>query len=210
MSGSIQGRQNWTRSLTVVVIAAVIAVAIGFMVDVKANKTDRLYFNNSGGAVLFDHGKHSQSAESCAKCHHDLYSAAQATLCAECHDDELEAADFSHNELKDAHSQDCSRCHEQTKESDQATSCRECHPGMQQSETFTVNCTECHDDGYSPEMLTHDEYQEMDEHSCLGCHTPRAVSEAYHTNCSNCHLETAREKFTLAGGEVRCGACHLQ
>jgi hypothetical protein len=168
MSGNIRDRRNWTRSLTVVMIVAVAAVVIGCMVDVEAEKTDRLYLKNTAGAVLFDHGTHSQSADSCVQCHHNVEA-------------ETEAA-----------------------------SCRECHPGIQPSETNTVACIECHDDSYSPDMMEHEEYLEMEEHSCLGCHTPRSVSNAYHKNCSDCHLENSRERFTKANGELLCGACHLR
>lgn len=168
MSGNNRVRRNWTRSLTVVMIIAVVAVVIGCLVDVKADKTDRRYFKNTAGAVLFDHGVHSTSADACVQCHHDL-----------------------RGEKK-------------------ASSCRECHPGSQPSETNTVACLECHDDSYSSDMMSHDEYLEVDDHSCLGCHAPRAVSEAYHANCSNCHLEQSRERFTKADGELLCGACHLR
>lgn len=168
MSGKGRNRRNWTGSLTIVMVVAVAAAVIGCMVDIDTDKTDRLYLKNSAGPVLFDHKKHSQSDDSCIKCHHDV-------------SDEVEAS-----------------------------SCRECHPGIEQSETFTVGCIECHDNSYSPEILDHYEYLEIDEHSCLGCHTPRSVSEAYHTNCSRCHLETSPKRFTTANGELLCGACHLR
>lgn len=210
MNGNFRDRRNWTRSLTMVVIVAVVAVVIGCMVDKKADKTDRFYLKSAAGAVLFDHEKHSQATESCAQCHHDLYGAEQAILCAECHDEELDSNEFDHSELKEIHNRNCSKCHDVIAEEDQIVSCRTCHPGLQEGEQNTVSCTECHDDGYSPDMMQHDEYMEMEEHSCLGCHTPKSVSEAYHTNCSHCHLETSPERFTQAGGDVNCGACHLR
>ncbi len=210
MSGNNQSRKNWTKSLTIMMAIAVVGAVIGCMADKKAVNTDRLYFENSAGAVLFDHGKHNDSVESCAQCHHDLYSAAQATSCQECHDDDIVADEFKHAELKEIHSRDCAKCHEVVDEQAQAASCRECHPGMQPSETQTNSCTECHDDSFTPDMLEHDEYLEVEDHSCLGCHTPQAVSQAYHTNCTSCHLETLPDRFTTAGGDVSCGACHLR
>ncbi len=210
MSGNNRGRRNWTRSLTIIMIVAVIAVIIGCVVDPKTNTTDRLFLKSSAGPVLFDHGKHSQAAESCAQCHHDLYAAAQATACNECHDDERRASTFSHKELKELHSRDCSKCHQQSAGAVQPTSCRTCHPTLQQSEKNTASCSQCHDDSYSPDMMKHDEYLEIEDHTCLGCHAPKSVSDAYHTNCSNCHLETARQRFAQADGKVQCGACHLR
>lgn len=212
MSGNTQNRRNWTRSLTVVISIALAAVGIGYLVDVEAGKTDRLYLRNTAGAVLFDHGTHSRLVESCAKCHHDLYSAALATSCEECHDEEFEPAEFSHSDLKEIHNRDCSQCHqpEDGSEREEPASCRQCHPGVQPSETNTLGCTECHEDGYSSDMMDHDAYMDMEEHTCMGCHSPRSVSTAYHTNCSHCHLETSRERFTQADGEVQCGACHLR
>ena len=168
MSGNFLDRQNWTRSLTVVMIFAVIAVAIGYLVNVEAVVKDRVYLQNTAGAVLFDHEMHSQVTDSCVECHHTITADAEAT------------------------------------------SCRDCHSDTQPSKNQPVNCESCHDDSYSPEMMVHDEYLEIDEHTCLGCHSPRSVSDAYHTNCTTCHLETSRERFTKVDGDVLCGACHLR
>jgi hypothetical protein len=210
MSGDIQERRNWTGSLTIVVVVAVAAAIIGSLVGVEAEKTERLYFKNTAGAVLFDHESHSQAAASCAACHHELYSSALSTECKSCHGEGFDPEDFKHSELKEIHNRDCGQCHQVRDEEVHGTSCRECHPGAQQTETTTLSCTACHDDDYSPEMLSHDEYLEIEDHSCLGCHQPQSVSTVYHTNCSHCHLETSPEKFAQADGEVRCGACHLR
>ena len=209
MSGN-NGRQNWTRSMTIAVAIAAAAAIIGLLTGGKNTTTDRHYFQNSAGSVLFDHGKHNESAESCAVCHHDLYGSAQAVSCEECHDGEgMDPADFEHAELKELHERDCSRCHEQVKEDDQAVSCRTCHPGTQENENRFVGCMECHDDSdYTPDMMSHEELVEVEDHSCLGCHAPSSVSEAYHSNCTSCHLAAAPEKFSNEDG-VRCSVCHL-
>ena len=209
MSGNVRVRRNWARSLTIVLIVAVAGAIIGCLADGKKTNTHRLFFQSTAGAVLFDHGKHSQSADACAQCHHDIYSATQATACTECHDADVKADDFEHDNLKEIHSRDCSRCH-QVKEEAKPDSCRTCHPGSQPSTTPLVNCTECHDDSFSPEMLEHDEYLDIEAHTCQGCHAPRSVSEAYHTNCTSCHLENAPARFSGADGKVVCGACHLR
>lgn len=209
MSGNIQGRRNWTLSMTVALLVAVAAAVIGCMTRNDEVVTDRLYLKSTAGNVLFDHGTHSDTTDSCAACHHDLYGAAQAVSCENCHDD-VEPADFEHAELKEFHTQDCATCHEQTADEDQATSCRNCHPGFQESEARTVSCNDCHDDDYEPEIMEHDEYLEIDDHSCLGCHTPGSISEAFHASCTNCHLEAAPDRFAHADGSVMCSGCHLR
>ncbi len=212
MSGNNQNRRNWTKGLTIVFLVAVVGGVIGSLGNSKEVTTDRSYFRNTAGSVLFDHGKHSSSTESCAACHHELYSAAVSTSCEDCHDEGMSADEFDHAELKEAHSRDCTKCHEEAAPGIKPTaSCRECHPGAQPSETQTVSCMECHDDdSYEPAMMGHDEYLEVEDHTCLGCHTPQTVSQVYHTNCTNCHLETLPDRFTTSGGDVSCGACHLR
>ncbi|MDJ0621500.1 MAG: cytochrome c3 family protein [Desulfocapsaceae bacterium] len=211
MSGSLQDRRNWTRSLTIVVVVAAVAVILAYFIPESPAETDRKYLRNTAGAVLFDHGAHNEMADSCAVCHHSLYSSVQATTCEDCHGEDMGAEDFSHDELKEIHGTDCSQCHEQIADDDQAASCRQCHPAVQQSETSLIGCMECHDDdSYSPDIMDHDEYLEIEEHTCLGCHAPGSLSEVYHTSCTNCHLENSPEQFTEADGEVLCAACHLR
>ncbi len=210
MSGDLHTRRNWTRSLTIVALVAAVAVALGYLLPQSSAETDRKYLHNTAGPVLFDHKAHALMADSCAVCHHPLYSATLAVTCEDCHGEEVEADEFSHSELKEIHGTDCSQCHEQEAGDDQALSCRQCHPAVQQSEASVNSCTECHDDGYSPAIMDHDEYLEIEDHSCLGCHAPGSLSEVYHTNCSNCHLEYSPERFTQADGEVLCAACHLR
>lgn len=198
--------------MSVVVVVAAAAVIVGYLVPGTAETdkvTDRMFLENTAGPVLFDHQEHNQMTGSCAVCHHPLYSAAQATTCEDCHGDDRAADDFSHDELKEMHANDCSQCHEQQSEAAQAASCRQCHPAIQQSESATLACTECHEDGYTPDIMAHDEYQEIEDHSCLGCHAPQSLSDAYHTGCSDCHLENSPERFTQADGEILCAACHL-
>ncbi len=31
----------------------------------------------------------------------------------------------------------------------------QCHPGTQENEADMVDCSQCHDDGYDPDMLDH-------------------------------------------------------
>lgn len=210
MSGNNLVRRNWTISMTVALLVAVASVVIGYMTGSETVATDRLYLKSTAGNVLFDHGKHNETVESCAACHHDLFGAAQATSCEDCHGDEVEPADFEHASLKEIHGRDCITCHEQKGDDDQAISCRSCHPGIQESEERTVSCTNCHDDSYETDMMEHDEFQEIEDHSCLGCHKPASRSEAYHTSCTSCHLREAPDRFANNDGSVMCSACHLR
>ena len=211
MSGDFFKRRNWTGLLTAVMVIAFSAVLVGYLVPDSPAETDRKYLQNAAGPVLFDHGGHTEIAESCAVCHHTLYGSAQATACESCHGEEMGADDFSHSELKEIHGTDCSQCHQQELEDEEAGSCRECHPGVQQSTTTVVSCSECHgDESFTPEIMEHDEYLEIEDHSCQGCHTPSSLSDVYHTNCSDCHLENSPEKFSQADGKINCSACHLR
>lgn len=209
MSGNPYGRRNWTHSLTIVLIFAAVATFVGYFIPESPAETERIYLQNTAGPVLFDHGQHAMLAESCASCHHPLYSSEVSTSCEECHGEDMFAEDFTHAELKEIHGPDCSQCHEQLVSDDLAVSCRQCHPTIQHSESSIVSCAECHDDSYSPDFMTHEEYLEIEEHTCLGCHAPGSLSEVYHASCTHCHLESSPEKFTLADGEVSCAACHL-
>jgi len=209
MSGNPRDRRNWTLSMTFALLVAAGIAVLGVLVGEKSVATSRYYLTNSAGNVLFDHGAHSEAADSCATCHHTLYGAAQAISCEECHDD-YEPEDFEHAELNEFHGQDCSNCHEQVNDDDQAASCRDCHLSVQESETQAISCSECHDDDYQPDMMDHDEYLEIEDHSCLGCHAPRALAETYHASCSDCHLEEAPGRFALSDGSADCSGCHLR
>ncbi len=207
MNGSPK-RRNWTKSLTIAVIVASVATIVGCVINSSSSNTDRIYLISSAGNLLFDHGKHNKTAESCAQCHHNLYGAAFVASCEDCHDDGVEADDFDHAELKSMHERDCSKCHEQDASDDQAVSCRTCHLPVQEN-TDEISCSECHED-YTPDIMDHDEYLEVEDHSCLTCHTPSIVSEAYHTDCNRCHLEKAPKRFADNAGKAVCGACHLR
>ncbi len=209
MNGNSQKRRNWTYSLTIVVLVAAAAAILGYIIAPPIGKADRAYLVSSAGNVLFDHGKHSEKAESCAQCHHNLYDSTFAVSCSDCHDDDMDADDFEHTELKSFHERDCSKCHEQVENNTQATSCRECHLTQKDSNEQPISCSDCHED-YTPDIMEHDEYLEIEDHSCLTCHTPTIVSEAYHTNCTRCHLEYAPKRFADNDGKTVCGACHLR
>lgn len=210
MSGNWRNRRNWTLSMTVAVLAAAAAAVIGTVTGQEPAAAERFYLRNSAGSVLFDHTKHQETADSCAACHHDLLSSELGISCAECHGDEVSPDDFEHDELKEYHGSNCLNCHEQSLDDAEAVSCRACHPGVQEDEPGVVACSTCHDDDYEPDLLSHQEYLEIEDHTCLGCHVPQSVSEAYHTGCFNCHTETSPERFLNEDSTVNCGGCHLR
>jgi len=193
-----------------VLLIALAGTIIGYFVATSETDTDRKFFQSTAGAVLFDHGEHGEAAGSCVVCHHNLYSAELAVSCQDCHDEDVKARDVEHSSLKQIHSYDCSMCHEQQQDDKLAVSCRDCHSSTEASQTLADSCIDCHDDGYTADMLEHNEYQEIEEHTCQSCHNTRSVADAYHANCSQCHLENSSERFSEANGDVKCAACHLR
>jgi len=180
------------------------------MSEEENSVVDRLYLKSSAGPVLFDHSKHSNLVGTCATCHHDLLSSQLATTCSECHDDDVEPDDYDHAELKDIHSGECLTCHDQSQDDDQSMSCRNCHLTTTENTVGFNGCQSCHDDDYTADMMDHEEYIEVEDHTCDGCHTPKKISETYHDNCTPCHLESAPQRFGDSEGKTVCGACHLR
>lgn len=210
MSGNWRDRPNWTLSMTMALVAAAAAVGIGVFFDRDPAAAERFYLSSSAGSVLFDHKRHQETTDFCGACHHDLLGSGSEISCFECHADEIEPEDYEHAELKEFHGSDCSQCHEQNKDDAEAVSCRSCHPAAQKEEPGTVACSACHDDEYEADMLEHQEYLEIEDHSCLGCHEPESVSEAYHNGCFSCHIQASPERFLNADSTVKCGGCHLR
>lgn len=210
MNGSSRKRPNWTFSITIALVLAASAAVIGSLREVESSDVDRLYLRSTAGPVLFDHGRHQENVGDCVSCHHDLLSAAQAVACGECHDDDMQAEDFDHPELREYHGGECVKCHEQNRDDEEAVSCRSCHLPSSAQKTGFLGCSDCHDDDYTPDMMDHGEYEEIEEHTCDGCHAPESISETYHANCTPCHLESSPQRFGDVDGKAVCGACHLR
>jgi hypothetical protein len=205
----MSGRQKRTILFAGLCISClIVGSAIGYFYRPPTNSS-RFYLDNTGGAVLFDHGFHTKQVESCAECHHDLFMVDEMTMCTECHDEQMLAEEFTHQELIEIESHECSSCHTVNNERKEQ-SCRACHPQLQQETTTLVSCSECHDDEYTSELLTHDEMQELDGHSCDGCHHPQSLSDSYHRQCNSCHLRENAQLFSASDGQARCSACHLK
>lgn len=195
--------------IVLTVLAGLIGVA-GFWAGADSPAgSDRFYFRNSGGAVLFEHNNHIDEADGCESCHHNLFLSDSRNECTDCHDDGMSAEDFTHADLKEIDGHSCAGCH-QLNETIEAGSCRQCHPAAQESDERLIACSTCHDDDYTPDMLTHDEMQEVEGHECDGCHNISTASGAYHEQCSGCHLQQNPDKFAATEGGVRCEQCHLK
>jgi hypothetical protein len=203
------GQSDKARVLIVLTLIAGMVGVAGYWVESEPTDTDRYYLRNSGGAVLFEHQAHVDLADGCESCHHDLLLSDSRQACSECHGEDVVADDFSHDDLKMIEAHTCGFCH-RIDESAQAQSCRHCHAPVQEAALRIVTCTECHDDDYTKDLLTHDEMQEVDGHSCEGCHNPRAINVVYHQQCTRCHLIENHKLFTAKDGGVRCEMCHLK
>lgn len=200
---------NRTMPLIVVTIIAGLIGIFGFLTESPTQPTDRYYFKNSGGAVMFDHKQHDENTESCGDCHHEVLFADERMPCSDCHDDDFDPADFSHDEFMDVESHTCITCH-LTDENLKPQSCTSCHPDVQEAEQLNIPCMDCHDDDYETDLLTHDEMQEIEDHSCESCHNMQAVSNVFHQSCTRCHLIENQARFLTAERKVKCEACHLK
>jgi hypothetical protein len=190
------------------VIAALAAVAAQFAASGSVEPR-RLYLQSSAGAVVFDHEAHAGYAEGCESCHHELLLSDKRAACSDCHDEGMSSEDFDHEELKTIEGHACERCHEVDKNI-RANSCRGCHPTDEPVDLATVGCVECHDDDYTPDMMTHDELRDVEGHSCEGCHHARAIGAVFHGYCNHCHLTERPGIFADGNGGARCQSCHLK
>ena len=159
--------------------------------------------------MLIEHDTHIRDTEGCETCHHDLFSSDSRNACSDCHGDDVAAEDFTHEDLKDIEGHSCESCH-QTIEGVEPRSCRWCHPDTQESDERIIACSSCHDDEYTPDILTHDEMQEVDGHECESCHNISAVSGAYHEQCNRCHFMENPDEFRSVDGSAMCERCHLK
>jgi hypothetical protein len=200
------------RSLIILTVLAAAAGITGYLADSEAGADDnprRFYLKNAGGAVLFEHEFHSTLTEGCESCHHDILSSDDRHPCTQCHDEGFAAEDFSHAELVEIAGHDCESCH-RVNEEKQIQSCRSCHPLVQEEAQGIVPCQDCHEEGFSPDMLTHDEMQDVEGHECSSCHIPSSVSDSYHHQCNRCHLADSPDVFADEKGDALCFRCHLQ
>lgn len=205
---AMSGKRKKTITLIILTIVCFLVGSATYYFEESPQNTDRYYIDNSGGAVLFEHGVHGDQSESCADCHHPLFSVTDMTSCSECHDEDVLAEDFSHKEMIEIEDHNCSFCHP-VNEDVQPQSCGSCHPKLQEESEAVINCMECHDDSYTADLLTHDEMQEIEDHTCEGCHNAKSLSDSYHKQCNGCHAKENEELFIDSEGKTKCSACHL-
>jgi len=213
MSGKL-GLNGSKISLILLVIVATILALVGYRQAPAAVVTERHFFENSGGAVVFDHQQHADVTEGCESCHHHLVRGEQYTECLDCHDDSYSAADFTHTELLEIKDHECNYCHELHEDRSPQT-CRQCHAPVQDASPPTLNCSECHDfeadDAYIVDLdLSHEDLLDIHEEDCSTCHQPQSISAAYHLQCISCHEQKAAMIFGKNAAEWDCQACHLK
>ena len=78
--------------------------------------------------------------------------------------------------------------------------CEVCHHELVLSDDKT-ECSECHDDDYLPEDLSHDKLTIISDHTCNYCHQVGEYIDIQ--SCRSCHL--AENELT---GLVSCLECH--
>lgn len=208
MNGRFHGLPG-TRTLVILTAVAALAVCVAYLADSGPDEARRYYIRSSAGAVVFDHEAHAGYADDCASCHHELLLADSRVPCSDCHDEGMSEEDFDHEELKTIEGHACERCHQVNKNA-RANSCRGCHPTDEPVDLATVGCVECHDDDFTPDMMTHDEMRGVEGHGCEGCHHPRAIGAVFHGHCSHCHLTARPGIFADQNGGARCQSCHLE
>lgn len=207
MNGRANPR-NLTLTLSIIlVLSGVIAVA-GYCYPEREVATEVYYWPNSSGAVLFDHNQHKEYTDGCENCHHELVVGQEVLACDNCHED-YSPDDLEHSDLAAIEEHTCNYCHAIGDHS-AIQSCRSCHLAAVDGNPGLVTCSSCHDDAYEPDQLSHNEMQEIEEHSCSGCHIPATISAVFHDDCSNCHLTVGPDIFTSAAAEIRCERCHLK
>ena len=104
----MSGKKKKSVKIIILTIACFLIGSATYLFEEAPADTGRYYIENSGGAVVFEHDRHSEQAESCADCHHPLFSVTEMTTCDECHDDDFMAEDFDHEELKEVEDHQCS------------------------------------------------------------------------------------------------------
>lgn len=208
MNGKIDKKNKAIPLVVVVVLAAVVGV-VGYLMEKEPSRGERYYWQNPGGAVMFEHQAHFEMSEACENCHHDIIQANVTRDCSECHGDDFSPSDFDHQELMAIQEHECGYCHLRD-ESLPVQSCRDCHPKVQDQEYGIVACPECHGNDYTEESLTHDEMLTIEGHSCDICHVVRPVAEVYHEQCDRCHARENPGLFVSGNGKSRCEACHLK
>ena len=209
MSKREQGhRKTW--ALAVLTLSSIAIAAVGYLQADDPTDMGRRYMRNSSGAVLFDHTAHSEQAEDCVRCHHELV-AGETVDCADCHDDPEYTPDLAdHDDLLEYHEAACADCHD-VADAENAHSCRDCHPASTMEGEATLGCDVCHDDPeYTPDLAGHDELLEIEDHECAGCHTLGAISNVYHVTCNACHLAMAPDRCADDEGQALCMGCHLK
>ena len=120
----------------ILVISVVIGVVAIYLRDARAPETGeggpvRVFYDSKGGAVVFDHAKHTaREGGECIVCHHYDGEDEEKGNCRECHEEsDIPVIDSYHEKgedyLEEEDYQSCMSCHE-AKGRD-PKNCRGCH-----------------------------------------------------------------------------------
>lgn len=207
----MNGKQPSPKRLLLIIISIIAGMTgiAGYLLPEKAESSDRMYFQNAAGAVVFGHKAHADLVGSCASCHHDLIRATDRASCDNCHEEHFKAADYTHDIFTAVEAHECSFCHTIANDA-QAQPCGQCHPKSQEAETSTTACNSCHADSYTPDLMGHSMLTEIHSDECGNCHNPSSKQVAYHNQCNACHLEQKPDLFRLTDGSTQCERCHLK
>jgi hypothetical protein len=182
----------------------------------EAQSPGRIYYDSTGGGVLFDHEKHAAMDTDCAYCHHEMLGEEVALDCTVCHHLEafamVEWEDEDQGDLhaefaEESESADCLACHEHDAINSpvapaHASSCAECHEPDHPMILAGHSCSACHEAGGSDELM-----------ACGACH---GTGEGEAPTCASCHdEEDGYEAGMLEHAELaaieghECTGCHV-
>ena len=197
-----------TLILIILAATAILLGSAGFLLPKSEAGGDRYFYQNSAGAVLFDHLAHSEQTDDCAVCHHPMLLSSERIECSMCHDPEMSAEYFDHSDLTEISGHSCVTCHSVNEEIE-PQNCRNCHKNGDVTGPAVMSCGTCHDDSYTPEPFTHDDLVNIHGAGCDNCHNAASVVDAYHGQCNRCHQAVAADRF-VRKGTIRCNMCHLK
>ncbi|MCK4414360.1 MAG: hypothetical protein KAY32_12515 [Candidatus Eisenbacteria sp.] len=197
-------------------LAMVVLGLLGYLLPHGGAETPtRVYYDNTGGGVLFPHEKHAEMEMECAYCHHEMLAEEIELTCTVCHHAEAFAmvawededqGDLHAGFAEEGDGADCLACHEHDAidgpvAAPQATSCAECHEADHPMIQAGHSCSACHAGGESDVLM-----------ACRSCH---GAGEGSSPTCASCHEEDGYTADLFAHGELvaiaghHCAGCHV-
>lgn len=190
------------RFIPIVLVTALLAIIalFGYLLPETDDAVPkRIAMINTGGPVVFEHGKHEKWAESCLSCHHELvYGAEKPMACNQCHGVTVNET-FVAEHVTSFSEESCIVCHHYVPGSQDwghamhseslGLDCTSCHHADTSIEETPSNCADCHEAGKAPSRAKFVEGE------------PPSLADAVHSKCISCHEEWFSKK---ARGCVQC------